>query len=68
MSLLTVKETAATLRMSERYVLDEIRRGNLRAAKFGRILRIDQADLDAYKTAHLNVLRTEHRPPRRRAS
>lgn len=54
-SLLTVADVAKHLRMSERFVLDEIRRGNLRATKAGNQWRIDPPDLAAYKASNSNV-------------
>lgn len=57
---LTAKEAAAELRMSERYVLDQLRAKKLRGTQFGRQWRIDPADLETYIQARANV-----RPVRR---
>lgn len=54
---LTVSEAAAKLRRSERFVLDELRRKNLRGSKYGGAWSISPDDLDAYKDAHANVSR-----------
>ncbi len=54
-SLLTVIDVAKHLRMSERFVQDELRRGRLRGTKTGNQWRIDPADLDAYKAGNANV-------------
>lgn len=62
-SLLTVSEAADQLRKSERFVLDEIRRKNLRASKWGGAWHVDKADLDVYISAHANV-----RPVKKAAS
>lgn len=53
--LLTIDETADELGMSTRYVLDEIRRKNLRASKFGNRWKVARADLAVYVAAHANV-------------
>jgi excisionase family DNA binding protein len=55
MNLLTVAEVAEKLRLSERFVYDEIRRKNLRAAKVGNALRVTEEDYAAYVEAHMNV-------------
>lgn len=52
--LLTVPEVAETLRRSDRFVLDELRRKNLRGIKAGGWL-ISEVDLDVYIDAHANV-------------
>lgn len=54
---LTPKEAAAEIRHSERFVLDELRRRNLRGSKSGAGWRIHKNDLDAYMEAHANVSR-----------
>ncbi len=64
-ALLTVAEVAERLRMSERFVRDEISRGNLRGAKVGRRWRIPETALDAYIAANMNVA-VQDRPRRRR--
>lgn len=63
---LTVTEVAERLRVSERYVLDELRRKNMRGAKLaGRAgWRITEADLATYIEAHMNVSRVRGRGPR----
>lgn len=53
--LLTVPEAAEKLRKSPAFVADEIRRKNLRAAKFGRQWHVSRADLDAYIEAHMSI-------------
>lgn len=59
-TFLTSREVAERLRMSERFVLDELRRKNLAGAKLGGVWRIAERDLEVYLEAHLNV-----RPVRR---
>jgi excisionase family DNA binding protein len=54
-ALLTVPEVAERLRMSERFVLDELRRKNLRGSRFGGAWHVDEADLAIYIEAHANV-------------
>ena len=53
--LLSTEDASRELGMSERYVLDEIRRKNLRASKFGNRWKVDRADLAVYIAAHANV-------------
>lgn len=53
--LLTVKEAALRMRASERTVLDELRRKNLRGSKLPSGWRISEADIDSYIEAHANV-------------
>ena len=48
---LTVKETAAHLRLCDKQIRRLISRGELRAHKFGRALRIGKEAIDAYVTA-----------------
>lgn len=57
---LTVAEAAEIIRCSERFVLDELRRKNLRGIKTGAGWRLSPADIDVYMDAHSNV-----RPVRR---
>lgn len=57
MALLTVKETAAKLRRSERFVLDELRQKHLRGAKFGGAWSVDPDDLETYIQARMNMTR-----------
>lgn len=51
-TLLTVKETAAYLKLNPLTVYDYIRSGKLKAIKFGRNVRILREDLDRFVTAH----------------
>lgn len=53
--LLTVPEAAERLRCSDRFVLDELRRKNLRGSKTGAGWRIAETDIDIYIEAHMNV-------------
>ena len=55
MSLLTVTEAAKELRKSTRFVLDELRRKNLRGSKFGGEWHVKPADLEVYIESHANV-------------
>jgi excisionase family DNA binding protein len=57
--VLTVPEAAAELRCSVRFVLDELRRKNLRGSKTGAGWRIDPADIRTYLDAHANVTRVK---------
>lgn len=54
-ALLTVREAAARLRRSERFVLDELRRKNLRGSRYGGAWSIAEGDLDTYIAAKANV-------------
>lgn len=56
---LTTGEVAEVLTTSERHVLDELRRKNLRGTKLSGNLgwRVDPDDLDAYLQAKANVSR-----------
>lgn len=58
-ALLTVPEVAGQLRKSVRFIHDEIRRKNLRAAKVGSQWLLTQADVDTYVEAHMNVSRVK---------
>lgn len=62
MKLLTVPEVAEQLRCSDRHVLDELRRKNLRGSKTKAGWRVTEVDIDVYVEAHMNV-----RPVRRSA-
>lgn len=64
MELLTVAEAAGVLKSSERFVLDELRRKNLRGSKHGGQVgwRIQRADLETYVEAHANVSRVRKAP------
>jgi excisionase family DNA binding protein len=53
--LLKTSEVADELKMSPRFVVDEIRRNNLRASKMGGEWRVSRADLETYVAAHANV-------------
>lgn len=55
MSLLTTTEVAERLQMSQRFVLDELRRKRLRGSKLGGEWRIADADLDRYVDSLANV-------------
>ena len=55
--LLTVPDVAVILAASERFVLDELRRKNLRGTKLAAGWRIAEADLDTYLDAKANVSR-----------
>lgn len=55
--ILTVPEAAAELRVSQRFVLDELRRKNLRGSKTGAGWRIDPADIKTYLDSKANVSR-----------
>lgn len=55
--LLTVKEAAARLRLSERFVLDQLRKRDLRGAKFGGRWLVDADDLETYIQARMNMSR-----------
>jgi excisionase family DNA binding protein len=55
--LLTVKDVALVLQASERFVVDELRRKNLRGSKTGAGWRISEGDLDTYLDAKANVSR-----------
>lgn len=54
MNLLTVPEVAQRLQASRRFVLDEIRRKNMRASKLNG-WRVSEADLQTYIDAKANV-------------
>ena len=51
-SLLTVKETPVFLKLNPLTVYEYIRSGRLKAVRFGRNLRILQADLENFITIH----------------
>lgn len=55
MKRLTVPEVAEQLRCSERFVLDEIRRKNLRASKIGGAWKLTPEDVERYENAKANV-------------
>ena len=48
MELLTYREAAAVLRVSDRTVYGLIRKGQLRCVRFGQSVRIDAIDLRAF--------------------
>lgn len=47
-ALLTYREVAKTLRVSERTIWTLVKRGELPAVRFGHSVRIDPADLRAF--------------------
>lgn len=53
--LLTVPEVAVKLRKSNEFVLRELRRKNLRGARFGGAWHVSEDALVAYVEAHANV-------------
>lgn len=53
--LLTVAQVAERINKSTRFVLDELRRRNMRGAKFGGEWHIADADLATYVEAHMNI-------------
>lgn len=55
MNLLTVSEVSERLKCSDRFVLDELRRKNLRGSKVAGGWRVNEADVDVYVEAHANV-------------
>lgn len=55
MKRLTVPEVAEELRSSTRFVLDEIRRKNLRASMIGGRWTVTEGDLERYADAKANV-------------
>ena len=46
--LLTVKEVAQELKVSDRWITQQISEGNLPAVKFGKTYRIYRSDLDEF--------------------
>lgn len=60
-NLLTVSEVADRLRKSTRFVHDELRRKNLRGSKYGGEWHVNEADLDTYIDAHMNVSKVARR-------
>lgn len=59
--LLTVADAALILKRSERFVLDELRRKNLRGSKYGGAWSISESDLDTYLDSKANVSRVRSR-------
>lgn len=57
--LITLREAAEQLRVSERTIRREIGSGRLQALRVRGLMRIDQADLDAY----LSQSRIQQAPP-----
>jgi excisionase family DNA binding protein len=55
--LITVADAALILNRSERFILDELRRKNLRGSKYGGAWSITEDDLDTYVDAKANVAR-----------
>jgi hypothetical protein len=64
--LLTIPEVMVKLRKKYRFVLNELKCGNLRGSHFGGQWHVQPADLTAYIEAHANVRPVEKR--QRRAS
>ncbi len=58
---LSVADAAARLACSPDSILRAIDRGDLRAVRYGRLVRIEAADLEAFIAAH----RTQPAPRRR---
>ena len=58
--LLTIKEVAEILRVSERSVNRYIESGRLRASRIGQ-WRIKQSDLDKFLEQHLNVSKNKNK-------
>ena len=56
-TLLTAQQAAQFLAVSERTIWNLVKDGRLPAVRFGRILRIDRADLDAFIQACKGVKR-----------
>lgn len=52
--LLTVKDAAAELKMSEKFVREMLRRAQLRGSKLGSDWRIHPEDLDAFVARRAN--------------
>jgi excisionase family DNA binding protein len=46
--MLTVKEVASELKLSERYITQMISEGKLQAVKFGKTYRIYRSELDRF--------------------
>jgi len=55
--LLTRLEAAERLGMSETFVKVEVRQGRVPVVRLGRMVRIDEDDLEKYITAHKSVVR-----------
>lgn len=55
MNLLTTHEVADRLKMSQRFVLDELRRKRLRGSKMGGEWRVAERDLNTYVESLANV-------------
>ena len=67
MKLLTVREAAATLRLSQQTVYNLCHSGDLVSYRFRGTLRIDESDLESYIRAHrLEKTATNSSLPRRR--
>ena len=52
---LTVAEVAEKTKYSKRFLLDELRRKNLRGTKTAAGWRLTEADVETYMEAHMNV-------------
>lgn len=55
MNLLTVQEVAKRLQCSQRFILDELRRKNMRGSKMGAGWRVNETDLETYVESKANV-------------
>lgn len=47
--MLTVKEVAQELKLSDRFITQEITKGNINAYRFGKTYRIYRSELERYK-------------------
>lgn len=54
-SMLTVPQIADDWQCSRSHLYNEIRAGRLRAYKTGRLMRVDQADYEAWKQAQVTT-------------
>lgn len=65
--MLSVDRAAERLACSPRLVRDLVRRGELRASRVGRLVRIDERDLEAYlsRNAVQPATASTPKPPRR---
>lgn len=64
--MLTSAEVAEQLACSDESVRRAIKRGDLRAMKYGRLLRIPQSELDRFIAAHMTGGEARRPPSRRR--
>ena len=63
--LLTVREVAECVRVTERSVLRELRRGRLTGLRFGRQWRVAEQELFAYMRRHADESLAEIEPQRK---